>query len=384
MDAMNENLGQSSDRFTPPPRKRPSKAVRRQRTMRLVLRGVMAFLTAILLILGAAVLLLNAVFNGPSPVARDVLTRSLAFSSGTYWIPSLFLGQEQVNQIIQNKEELELPKDNSGDIVINVDGALNGDNEEWKDHPDGIYIETVKGSTYTAHVMVIRDPSTVYLATSSDTFSPSIPGMRLNHVMEREGAVAGINAGAFFDNGTSDPSVGATPMGMVISEGEIVWNDGRSYNGFVGFNEDNVLVVSKSITAAQVAEWKIRDGCCFGPVLLMDGQINQAAYDNNAGWNPRTAIGQRADGAVILVVIDGRQASGIGGSYADLIDIMIEYEAVNASNLDGGSSSIMYYRDQYGIYGQAGALHMVNSYSALQAEPRVMPTFFLVRPGTEE
>ncbi len=383
MDTLNEKPESGSDRFTPPPRKRPSKTVRRKRAMRMFLRGTMVFLTVIIMLLSTAWLVLDGIFNGPSVTARDTLTRSLSFSSGTYWIPSVFLGEELANQIISNNPELELPNDKS-EIVIDSEGALNGDNDEWTDYPDGIYIRTEKGPTYTAHVMVIRDPSTVYVATSSETYSTSIPGKRLNHVMEREGAIAGINAGAFLDNGTADPIVGSIPYGLVVSEGEIVWDDGRSQNGFVGFTEDNVLVVSKSINAAQAREWKIRDGCCFGPVLLMDGEINQAAYDNNAGWNPRTAIGQRADGAVIMVVIDGRQASGIGGSYADLIDIMIEYEAVNACNLDGGSSSIMYYRDTYGIYGQAGNLHMVNSYSALQAEPRVMPTFILVRPSSED
>ncbi len=383
MSEINENIPLDNSGFTPPPRKRPSKAVRRKRATRNILRGVMVFLTIIVMLLATAWLVLDAVFNGPSVTARDTLVRSLSFSSGTYWIPSVFLGEELANEIISNNPELELPNDKS-EIVIDSNGALNGDNDEWNNYPDGIRIETVKGSTYTAHVMIVRDPSTVYVATSSDVFSYSIPGTRLNYVIEREGAVAGINAGAFFDNGTADPSVGSVPFGLVVSKGEIVWDDGRSQNGFVGFTEDNVLVVSKSISAAQAREWKIRDGCCFGPVLIMDGVINQAAYDNDAGWNPRTAIGQRADGAVIMVVIDGRQASGIGGSYADLIDIMIEFEAVNACNLDGGSSSIMYYRDTYGIYGQAGALHMVNTYSLLQSEPRAMPTFILVGPSSED
>ncbi len=383
MSELNDKLNEAGDRFTPPARKRPSKALRRKRAMKMLLRSLMVFLTVIIMLLSAAWLVLDGIFNGPSVAARDTLTRSLSFSSGTYWIPSVFLGTELANQIISDNPELELPNEKS-EIVIDSNGALNGSNDEWDDYPDGIYIETVKGATYTAHVMLIRDPSTVYVATSTDNYSTSIPGTRLNYVIERDGAVAGINAGAFLDNGTADPIVGSIPYGLVVSEGEIVWDDGRSQNGFVGFNQDNVMVVSKSITAAQAREWNIRDGCCFGPVLIMDGVINEAAYDNDAGWNPRTAIGQRADGAVIMVVIDGRQASGLGGSYADLIDIMIEYEAVNACNLDGGSSSIMYYRDTYGIYGEPGKLQMINTYSLLQEEPRVMPTFILVRPSSED
>ena len=62
--------------------------------------------------------------------------------------------------------------------------------------------------------------------------------------------------------------------------------------------------------------------------------------------SPRTAIGQRADGSILLLCIDGRQAHSLGASYKDLSDIFVEYGAVNASNLDGGSSSLMVYEDE--------------------------------------
>lgn len=155
--------------------------------------------------------------------------------------------------------------------------------------------------------------------------------------------------------------------------------------GFAGFNEDNVLIVHKeNISQAQAEELNIRDGCCFGPVLIMNSEINMEAYNNIAGLNPRTAIGQRKDGAVIFVCIDGRQPSSKGGEYADIIDIMVEYGAVNACNMDGGSSTVMMYRDTYGKYGTAGQVQMINSYSLLQAEPRRMPDFWMVRPAGEE
>ena len=99
--------------------------------------------------------------------------------------------------------------------------------------------------------------------------------------------------------------------------------------------------------------------------------------------NPRTGIGQRADGAVIMVCIDGRQAGSVGGSFADMINIMVEFGAVNACNLDGGSSSVMMYRDNGGRYGTPGEVVMINSYSLLQEQPRRMPTFFMVMPPKE-
>ena len=238
--------------------------------------------------------------------------------------------------------------------------------------------------------MIVRDPSQVYMGTSSEQFSTAIPGKRLNEVMAEadKSVIAAVNAGAFFDNGTSDPIVGSVPAGLVYARGGAVWTTGEppaeTGGGFVGFNKDNILVVAKSMTQAEADQLEIRDGCEFGPPLIINGEVNMEAYNNASGWNPRTAIGQRADGSVIFVCIDGRQAGSIGGTYADIINIMTEYGAVNACNLDGGSSSVMMYRDTYGQYGTAGEVVMMNSYSVMQSQPRRMPNYWLVKAYSEE
>ena len=267
-------------------------------------------------------------------------------------------------------------------MIIQKDSAISASSNEWDNYPDGIRIESYAGDTYNAHIMIVRDPSQVYMGISTESFSTSIPGKRLNAVMEEENVLAGVNAGAFNDDGTASSTVGSCPLGLVMSGGKCVWTSGKQpgLEGFAGFTTDDVLVVSTTnLTKAQAEEMNIRDGCCFGPVLIMNGEVNMDAYNMNSGFNPRTAIGQRADGAVIFVCIDGRQAGSIGGTYADVIDIMVEYGAVNACNMDGGSSSIMYYRDTYGRYGEAGQVQRINSYSLLQSEPRRMPNYWLVK-----
>ena len=361
--------------------KKPSARSVRAAVVRYVLRTVMVLLTTILLVFGALVLILNAIFNGPSPAARDVITMSMLESSGMKWVPAIFIGEDMVEQI-QAGVNAELPGDISGNVEISIDlsGGMGGSSDEWANYADGIRIETITGDNYTAYVMIVRDPSQLYVATSTDKFSLSTPGERITNQIEKEGAIACVNGGAFYDDGTGGDRVGSVPCGLVIAEGKVVWDDGTSYNGFVGFNEDNILIVAKTMTAKRAKELNIRDGCCFGPVLLMDGVVNDQAYNENSGFNPRTAIGQRADGAIVLVCVDGRQPGSLGATYADLIDIMVEYEAVNACNLDGGSSSVMLYRDMEGRYGDAGEVVMINSYSALQANPRRMPTYIMVRP----
>ena len=380
----------------PAPRKSGSNNQRRRPKKRSTLSKVFCFfrrfllviLTVVLLLFAALCLVLNLIFNGPSPAARDVLTMSLSEASGTKWLPALFLGSEKVEEIRQGDAALFVDDEdpaNLAPIEINTDTSLSANSDEWKDYPDGIRIENVSGDTYNAYVMIVRDPSAVYLATSTEKFSMDIPGTRITNQIETEGAIAAINAGAFFDNGTSDPSVGSVPQGLVISGGEVVWNSGAApEQGFVGFNQDNVLVVADTMTGSEAMELGIRDGCCFGPVLIQNGAIKNETYNSSSGFNPRTAIGQRADGAVIMLCIDGRQAGSLGGTYADIINIMVEYGAVNACNLDGGSSTIMLYRDQYGRYGEAGKVQMINNYSLLQEQPRRMPTFIMVRPSGEE
>ena len=352
---------------------------------RIVRRFFLVLFTVIALILVAACLALNLIFNGPSPAARDVLTMSLLEPSGTKWIPGLFMDAETLDSI-RTREDSNLTDEfsNTSEIVINKDAAISTGTDEWANSPDGIRFESHSGDTYNAHIMIVRDPSKVYLGTSTENFSTSIPGTRIDDQIETDGAIAGVNAGAFFDNGTSDPSVGSVPEGLVYSKGVCKWTTGSPPNGikgFAGFNKDNILVVAQdNLSKAQAEELNIRDGCCFGPVLIMNGEINQEAYNSNSGWNPRTAIGQRKDGAVVFVCIDGRQAGSAGGTYKDVIDIMIEYGVVNACNMDGGSSSIMVYRDTYGLFGEAGTVQVINSYSLLQERPRKMPTFWMVAP----
>lgn len=353
----------------------------------IIRRTLLVIFTVVILLVIGLCMVLNLIFNGPSPAACKVLTNSLHEASATKWVPALFLGQEKadalLNDVPDDLVELQGTTD-PGSVKIDTDKILDPNADEWKDYPDGVRIEEVSGDTFNAYVMIIRDPSKVYMATSTDSFSKDIPGTRITDEIETQGAIAAINAGAFYDNGTASSVVGSVPEGLVIADGEVVWNSGAApEEGFAGFNQDNVLVVAQSMTASRATELGIRDGCCFGPVLIMNGQINEKEYNANSGYNPRTAIGQRADGAVLFVCIDGRQASSLGGTYADLIDIMVEFGAVNACNLDGGSSTVMLYRDQYGRYGDAGQVQMINNYSLLQEKPRRMPTFFMVRPGDE-
>ena len=85
--------------------------------------------------------------------------------------------------------------------------------------------------------------------------------------------------------------------------------------------------------------------------------------------NPRSVIGQREDGAFLLLVVDGRQPHSLGAKYEDIIAIMQEYGAMTAGNLDGGNSSVLMYDG-----------NMINTTVSMYGA-RNLPTAFIVKDG---
>lgn len=383
----NPGMAPMMERENPAPKKKKAKKQKTGTTGRVIRRSLLMFFTIILLLVGALIMVLNQLLNSPYEEVNAQMVMTLLEPSGTKWIPALFKGQETVDAI-RNDEGVQLPDDLPVEAAVEVNfDTTSATSDEWKNYPDGIRIEEYKGMNFTAHIMIIRDPSQVYMATSTPgAFSTNIPGTRITEQIETEGAIAAINAGAFNDDGTAGSHVGSIPAGLLLSNGVVrsnTYHDLVPEEGFAGFDKDNKLHVADKMTKAEAEALGIRDGCEFGPVLIQDGKVNQKTYNSNSGRNPRTAIGQRADGAVIFLCIDGRQADSLGGTYSEVIDLMLEYGAVNACNMDGGSSSVMLYRDQYGLYGEPGQVQMINSYSLLQSEPRRMPNFWMVRPAQE-
>lgn len=191
--------------------------------------------------------------------------------------------------------------------------------------------------TYRGKVMLIDDPSRVYLGT---TPYKHVEGLRIKAMMEHHGAIAGINASGFNDPG--DQGHGGDVIGLTCSQGEF-WGTAVDYYGSVLITENDRLVVGN------VSDWQnyaIREGIQFGPVLIADG-IAQFDHSGGYGIHPRTAIGQREDGVIVFLIIDGRQLSwSIGCTVSEMIGVLEKYGVVNAACCDGGSSSVMAYRGE--------------------------------------
>lgn len=369
-EAKAEEISEDEVDYTPDTKKKYKKLKRRRpkkkkkTVFKVIRRILLCFFTLILLLVVGLYGVCYVVFNGPSPAARDKLVTSTLEMSAAKWVPRLFFSEEEIQAILAANSVVESDDTTDPGLVV-IPDFDNPDkiSDEWADHPDGIRIENVKGDTYRGYVMLVRDPSKVYVATSSD-FKSGQPGLKIFEALAKEGAVAGVNGGGFPDGG--GVGTGEVPIGLTISKGELLWGSKYvKYNNVIGFNKDNILMVGH-MTGQEALDKGIRDCVCFGPILMVNGEPMSITGDSGS-LNPRTAIGQRADGAVILLCVDGRMPGSLGASYADLINIMVEYGAVNAANLDGGSSTHMYYKGE-----------PVNVSSSLYG-PRKMPTFFFVK-----
>ncbi len=322
-------------------------------------RRVKSFFAYLGTLLAALLIFLTGVVfifaRGPSQSARDIFVVSVMQTSAAKFTARMFLPAEEVERILAENTVVDTGEVSDGSLI-----HVGGEDEGFD--INGLEIHDISGSTYKGKMMIVNDPSRVYVATIPVFNVPR--GMQVQKLVEQEGALAGINGGGFED--IAGLGKGGKPLGIVVSKG--VWKNGdkHSKHQVIGFDDQDRMLVG-TMTGQEAIAAGVRDAVAWGPLLIVNGQPMEIA-EAGGGLNPRTAIGQRADGAVLLLVIDGRQPNSLGGSFADVQEVMMAYEAVNAANLDGGTSTSMVYDGE-----------IINKVSSLYGE-RPLPTCFVVKP----
>ncbi len=321
---------------------------------------IIAFFTTTLICIVLILLgLIWVLERGPSPTVTGMFCRSVRETSAIRWVSEIFLSDEELSayKSISTEEVLTEAVNTSLIHISESSGNASTDNS--------VQVVDIAEGTAKGKLLIVRNPKQVILGTS-DAFVQQ-PGLLLTDMVAKYNGIAGINAGGFNDeNGSGN---GGVPQGLVISDGELLWGDAVTPYQLVGLDKDGILHVG-SMTGQSALEQGIQGAVSFvthdglASSLIINGDVQ---YQNlGSGVNPRTAIGQRKDGAILLLVLDGRSINTLGATMMDVVNIMLEYGAVNAGNLDGGSSSVMVYHGE-----------IINHCSSVTG-PRRIPTGFIV------
>ncbi len=267
--------------------------------------------------------------------------------------------RERVALYVRQFEEMGEERDTH---TIPVQSVQGGSEAEEETQPL-TSVEEVDGDGYHGYLLTVRDPQKIRLVVPNKRGR----GEKVSSMVKRTGAVAGVNAGGF-----SDPNWkgnGFKPIGLVISQGKIFYNGLGSKKSvqIVGIDKNGKMLAGK-YSIDELMDLGISEAVSFSPRIIVNGK---GLIPNRAqGWGvaPRTVMGQREDGAILFLMIDGRQPGySLGATLYDAQEILLEHGAVIAANLDGGSSTVLVTENG----------EIVNKPSSSSGE-RYLPTGFLV------
>lgn len=335
------------------------KTKKENKPLKICLRVCLCILTFVAVTFAGAYFTLWTICHGPSKAARDLFVSTILETGQMKFLASWYFSEDEILAITDRNGMGKTEEDVNPDLIEIPTVDENNENQEFD--IDGIELVEISGRSFFAKLLIINDPSRVKLSTIypwSD-FNKSKYGETLEQLVQRGDYAAGINGGEYYSEG----NWGGIPKGLVVCDGVIQYNAPQAGDVMVGFTQNNILMIADigNMSAEQaeqfVADNQIRDAVSFKDIddgdnnhftkLIINGTSREIS-GSGSGANPRTVIGQRADGAVLMLVTDGRGAAGhLGATAQDLISIMQEYGAVNAANLDGGSSSAMYYNGTY-------------------------------------
>ncbi|WP_409341696.1 phosphodiester glycosidase family protein [Paenibacillus sp. MBLB4367] len=198
-------------------------------------------------------------------------------------------------------------------------------------------VEDISGPTWKGKKMTVYDPTTIRVVVPNKQGE----GERITDMVKRTGAVAGVNGGAFYDpDGLGN---GFAPIGFIMSGGEVIFteHEGSVPQHSIGFTKEGKLVVGL-YSIDELQKQGVQEAVFWKPRIIADGKPLITQGDGGWGIGPRTAVGQKADGTLIFIVIDGRQPPySLGATLREVQDIFLEDEVENAGFLDGGASSEM-------------------------------------------
>jgi exopolysaccharide biosynthesis protein len=295
------------------------------------------------------------VFYGPFENVKSIIVGTSMNSSKYQFLARFFLSDKAIDKIMIKNSAKDPTQDGEELKTLNF----------VEKHSNKIEVFDIKGSDIAGKMMIVYDPTSIVIGLSG--LLPK-SGETTSEIAKRNNAMAAINASGFTDNGWV--GTGGSPIGFIIHDSKVIYNqikNEKEKQDSVAFTVDGMLIVGKH-TIEQLKKYGVKEAVSFGPPLIVNGKKTITKGDGGWGIAPRTAIGQLEDGKVLFLVIDGRNLDSIGATLKQVQDILFKYGAVNAVNLDGGSSTTMYFNGK-----------VINKPSDRLGE-RSIPSVFMVIP----
>lgn len=207
-----------------------------------------------------------------------------------------------------------------------------------------INLETITTNNTTVYVADIQVSSAEYLKTAlaQNTYGTNITA-KTSETAVANNAILAINGDYY----------GANSTGYVIKNGILYRDtvrDNASYGDLAIYADGSFeIVYEDEVTAQELIDQGVINLLAFGPALVENGEIvvdTSTEVGRAMASNPRTAIGIIDENHYIIVVADGRTTESEGLSLYQMAEIMKEYGATTAYNLDGGGSSTLYFNGQ--------------------------------------
>lgn len=337
-------------------------------------------LSIFLIVIDACVIICFFLAYGPFSFFRDFLVTTAMTTMNHRYFAYVLYNEDMVEKILDSNKVVETEESTDTSIInttLSEDtGVYESIYEEQilkRNKGNDVYkIVNIKGSSWSGYMVVVYDPARLRLVFSKKYGKG---GDYVSTIAEDNNAYIAVNASGV------QTQVGVNRItGTAILDGKIK-DQGRTINkggGLIGFTKDNVLVLTKKSASEAIKEFNMDRAVQFGPFLVVNGKMSK--FEGNGGWGiaNRTAIGQRQDGIVLIMVIDGRNSKSIGISMKELAELFVKYKAYNASNLDGGGSSILYGKETFTSkgkvintpvgYGYSGERRLPNAWAILPEE----------------
>ncbi len=354
-----------------------------KKTKKQKIRKIIFSIFVILYVIGCSAGLF--LLYGPYDKFRTWFISTSMSTMNHQYICKWFYSDEEINKVIKNNYLIEVNEETNTDLINMKEETYANEYEKQileRDKDADYKIIELEVNGQKAYLAAVYDPSKVKAAVSRNV---GTYGQYATRIAEDNKAILATNGGGF--SNAPGNQTGGRPIGVTIVNGKVITDNNYGVDnqagGLIGMTYDNKLVLIKNASAAKAKSMNVRDGVTWGPFLIVNGK--ESFIKGNGGWGyaARTAIGQRSDGIILLLVVNSNSTRTKGANMSDLTEIMKNYGAVNAANLDGGTSTVMVLPKKEAIKYRSSCIDnycYINDPvdSALQHKTRGIPSVIIV------